>query len=256
MDRAANGTMSRPPRFIVATSAIEDGVARVTGKDLHHMRDVRRLAPGGLLELIDQAGNAYTGRLDRFEANAALVALDGGLVPKLTEMRIILAPAIIKGPRMDFLVEKVVELGATELWPLITARSVVHGPSLNRRERWQRLADAAAKQSLSAAPISILEPLTVASMAAIVEPDWLAILCAQGGEPLARLVRERRPRTTLMACGPEGDFDDTERAQILAAGFVTAGLGSNRLRSETAALAALSIAAAALDEIASDSKEA
>jgi 16S rRNA (uracil1498-N3)-methyltransferase len=249
MDRAAHGAMSRPPRFIVATTAIENGVARVMGKDLHHLRDVRRLAPGAAIELIDEAGNAYTGHLECFERNAAVVALDGNLMPKLRETRMILAPAIIKGPRMDLLVEKAVELGATELWPLITARSVVHGPSPDRRERWQRLAEAAVKQSLSAAPMRILEPLTVASMAAIVRPDWLAILCAQGGEPLARLVRERRPRTILMACGPEGDFDDAERAQILAAGFVAAGLGPNRLRSETAALAALSIAAGALDEI-------
>jgi 16S rRNA (uracil1498-N3)-methyltransferase len=249
MDRAADGAMSRPPRFMVASGAIENGVARVVGKDLHHLRDVRRLARGAPLELIDEAGNAYTGRLERFEPDAAVVALNGSLVPKVPETRMILASAIIKGPRMDLLVEKAVELGATELWPLIAARSVVHGPSLDRRERWQRLADAAAKQSLSAAPLSILEPLTVASMAAIVPPDWLAILCAQGGEPLARLVRERRSRTILLACGPEGDFDDAERAQILAAGFVAAGLGSNRLRSETAALAALSIAAGALDEI-------
>jgi 16S rRNA (uracil1498-N3)-methyltransferase len=250
MDRAADGAMSRPPRFIVASGAIENGVARVMGKDLHHLRGVRRLAPGAALELIDEAGKVYSGHLECFERDAAVVALDGCLGPKLRQTRMILAPAIIKGPRMDLLVEKAVELGATELWPLITARSVVHGPSPDRRERWQRLAEAAVKQSLNAAPIRILEPLTVASMAAIVRPDWLDILCAEGGEPLARLVREHRPRTILVVCGPEGDFDDAERAQILAAGFVAAGLGPNRLRSETAALAALSIAAGALDEIA------
>jgi len=247
--------MSRPPRFIVATGAIENGVARVMSKDLHHLRDVIRLAPGAALELIDETGNTYIGRLERFEPDAAVVALDACFVPKSPERRMILAPAIIKGPRMDLLVAKAVELGATELWPLITARSVVRGPSLDRRERWQRLADAAAKQSLSATPISILEPLTIESMAAIVPRDSLAILCAQGAEPLARLVREHHPRTILMACGPEGDFDDSERAQILDAGFVAAGLGSNRLRSETAALAALSIAAGALDEIGSNSKK-
>jgi 16S rRNA (uracil1498-N3)-methyltransferase len=253
LDRAADGAMSRPPRFIVASGAIENGVARVTGKDLHHLRDVRRLAPGAVLELIDEAGSTYTGRIKRFELDAAVVALDGSLMPKLPDARIILAAAIIKGPRMDFLVEKAVELGATELWPLITTRGVV-SPSTDRRERWLRLADAAAKQSLTTAPMQIFEPLTIAAMAAIVPPDSLAILCAQGGEPLARIVRERRPQTILMACGPEGDFDDAERAQILAAGFVAAGLGLNRLRSETAALAALSIAAGALDEMASNSK--
>ncbi|MGH8335815.1 MAG: RsmE family RNA methyltransferase, partial [Gammaproteobacteria bacterium] len=213
-----------------------------------HLRDVRRLGLGDLVELMDEAGRAYIGHLERFEADAACITLDGSLELKLPDTRIILAAALIKGPRMDFLVEKAVELGATELWPLITARCVVQSPSVDRRERWQRLADSAAKQSLSVSPIRIAEPLTVASMAAIVAPDWLAILCAQGGESLARIVRERRPPTILIACGPEGDFNDAERAQMLATGFVPAGLGANRLRSETAALAALSIAAGALDE--------
>jgi 16S rRNA (uracil1498-N3)-methyltransferase len=252
MDGAADGQMSmssRPPRFIISTAAIVGGLARVTGSELHHLRDVRRLGPGAALELLDEAGTAYSGHLDRFEPDAAVVTLDGNLTPARPSTRIILASAIIKGPRMDFLVEKAVELGASELWPLFTARGVVHTLTADRRERWRRLADAAAKQSLTGTPTRIAEPLTVSAMAAIVPPDSLAILCAQGGDSFARLVRDHRPRTILMACGPEGDFDATERAQMIGAGFVVTGLGPHRLRSETAALAALSIVAGALDEI-------
>ena len=234
---------------MVASDAIIDGIARVTGGELHHLRDVRRLAPGAALQLIDEAGAAYTGYLERFEPDAAVVALSGSIAHEGHSARIILAAAIIKGPHMDFLVEKAVELGAAELWPLVTARGMVHSPSLERRERWQRLAGAAAKQSLTRTLTKIAEPLTTAAMAAIVPADWLAILCAQGGGPLARIVRERRSRTILIACGPEGDFDNIERTQMLDAAFVLAGLGPNRLRSETAALAALSISAGALDEI-------
>jgi 16S rRNA (uracil1498-N3)-methyltransferase len=241
--------MSRPPRFKIETGAMEDRVARVTSRELHHLRDVRRLVLGDLVELIDECGSVYSGHLDRFEADAAVVVVDGIFAPNLRHIRVILAAAIIKGPRMDFLVEKAVELGASELWPLITARSVVRSPSNDRRERWRRLADAAAKQSLSAAPMQIWEPRTVISMTSIVPPDCLTILCAQGGEPLARVVRRRHASTILIACGPEGDFDEAERAQMLAAGFVLAGLGPYRQRSETAALSALSIASGALAEI-------
>ena len=239
----------RPPRFIIATAAIAGGIARVTGNELHHLRDVRRLGPGAALELLDEAGIAYTGHVDRFEPDAAVVTLYGNPTPVRPSTRIILAPAVIKGPRMDFLVEKAVELGASELWPLLTARGVVRHLTADRRERWRRLADAAAKQSLTGTPTRIGEPLTVSAMAAIVPPDSLAILCAQGGDSFARTVRDHRPRTILMACGPEGDFDATERAQMISAGFVVTGLGPHRLRSETAALAALSIVAGALDEI-------
>jgi 16S rRNA (uracil1498-N3)-methyltransferase len=239
----------RPPRFIISTASIVGGLARVTGSELHHLRDVRRLGLGAALELLDEAGMAYTGHIERFEPDAAVVALDGSPTPAQPSTRIILAPAIIKGPRMDFLVEKAVELGASELWPLLTARGVVRSLTPDRRDRWRRLADAATKQSLTDSPTRIAEPLTVSAMAAIVPPASLAILCAQGGDSFARIVRDRRPQTILMACGPEGDFDTTERAQMIAAGFVVTGLGPHRLRSETAALAALSIVAGALDEI-------
>ena len=84
---------------------------------------------------------------------------------------------------------------------LFTAHGVVRQLTADRRERWRRLADAAAKQSLTGSPTRIAEPLTVSAMAAIVPADSLAILCAQGGESFARLVRDHRPQTILMACG-------------------------------------------------------
>jgi 16S rRNA (uracil1498-N3)-methyltransferase len=206
---------------------------------------LRRGAP---IELVDASGTAYTGRIVRFEQEAAIAMIEGraAAVPKAA--RIILAAGIIKGARMDFLVEKAVELGADELWPLETARGLVHGPSAERRERWARLAEAAGKQSLSFGSMTIRAPLTVAAMTAIVPASTLAILCAQGNAPLGRIVRERHSPAILIACGPEGDFDDAESARMAAAGFVSAGLGPNRLRSETASLAALSILADALHD--------
>jgi RsmE family RNA methyltransferase len=82
-----------------------------------------------------------------------------------------------------------------------------------------------------------------------VPKECLAVLCAPGAEPIAALIRRVRPRAIILASGPEGGFVQTETAAMAAAGFVAAGLGPNRLRSETAALAALSIAAGVLDEI-------
>ena len=69
-----------------------------------------------------------------------------------------------------------------------------------------------------------------------------------GAPALGMVLREARRRALLLLCGPEGDFTDEEMASVRAAGFLPAGLGTRRLRSETAALAALSIAAGTLDE--------
>ncbi len=151
---------------------------------------------------------------------------------------------------MDFVVEKAAELGATMLWPLECARAVVRDPGEERLARWRRLALRRHQAEPDAAA----------------DGDSAAAFGCRGGprsakrDPRGRLHRRRRaarrrsfaatrPRAMLIACGPEGDFDPAEYAAMEAAGFVAAGLGPNRLRSETAALAALSVAAGALDEI-------
>ncbi|HEV2171048.1 MAG TPA: RsmE family RNA methyltransferase, partial [Candidatus Binatus sp.] len=139
--------------------------------------------------------------------------------------------------------EKAAELGASQLWPLICARGLVRSPGEERLSRWRRLALAAAKQSHSAAPMEVRAPIAFDDLIRGVPSGTLALICAQGGEPLHEVIRRANRAAILIAVGPEGDFDDDERAKAAGAGFVAAGLGCNRLRSETAALAAVSIAA-------------
>jgi 16S rRNA (uracil1498-N3)-methyltransferase len=242
--------MKAPPRFAIARDALKDRVARVVGRELHHMRDVMRLAPGVAVVLLDEDGAAFAGRLSAFERDCALVEILGvsEASPKLTKL--VIAPAIIKGPRMDFIVEKTAELGATELWPLRCARSVVSIPGVERLARWRRLAIAAAKQSLAQRPMEVGPAAGVGELIAKVPKETLAIVCIQGAEPLAAVIHRERPRAILIACGPEGGFDQDESNAMAAAGFVAAGLGPNRLRSETAAIAAVGVAACVLEEVA------
>ena len=241
--------MKAPPRFAIARDAVKDRVARVVGRELHHMRDVMRLASGAAVVLIDEDGAAFSGRLNAFERDCALVEILGvseASQPKLTNL--VIAPAIIKGPRMDFIVEKTAELGATELWPLRCARSVASMPGAERLARWRRLALAAAKQSLAQRPMEVGPAAGVGDLIAKVPKETLAIVCIQGAEPLAAVIHRERPRAILIACGPEGGFDQDESNAMAAAGFVAAGLGPNRLRSETAAIAAVAISSCAAEE--------
>ena len=242
--------MNRPPRFLIGEDAVADGVARIGGPELHHMRDVMRLGPGAEVTLIDADSIEYAGRISRFETACAIVELAASRERnRRGAAQLILAAALIKGPRMDFLVEKAAELGACALWPLACKRSVTRNPGSERFQRWRRLAAAAAKQSLSARIMEIRAPISVAAMAQNVPKETLAVVCTAGAEPLGLLLRRIRPRAIILVCGPEGGFDDGEAAAMNAAGFAPAGLGRNRLRSETAGLAALAIAAQAMDEI-------
>ncbi|HVC44642.1 MAG TPA: RsmE family RNA methyltransferase [Candidatus Binataceae bacterium] len=245
----------RPPHFAITPGAIANGasgageIARVGGAELHHMRDVMRLGAGAAVVLIAPGGAHYAGRITGYAPDYAMVAIESFAAASADPAAIILAPAIIKGPRMDFLIEKAAELGAAAIWPLICARAVVRDPGAERLARWRRLALAAAKQSLAPRTVELGAPRTVAVMAAALPPDTLALVCAEGGAALGTAIRRAGPRAILIACGPEGDFAPDERAALDAAGFAAVGLGPRRLRSETAALAAIAIARGALDEI-------
>ena len=239
--------MGRPPRFLIAADAITNGIARIAGPELHHMRDVARIAPGTEIALLADGRVEYLGRLSRFEAGCAIVEVVASH-PELARFEAILAAAIIKGPRMDFLVEKAAELGAVQFWPLTCSRSVAKAPGSERLTRWRRLAAAAAKQSLTSHLMEIRDPAGIAVMVQNVPRETLPVVCAAGAEPLGQMLRRVRPRAIILACGPEGGFDDAETATMERGGFVSASLGRNRLRSETAGLTALAIAGDALDE--------
>ena len=248
--------MRRPPRFVIASASISGGHARVDGAELHHMRDVMRLTAGAEVALLDEANVAYAGRIERFAPDHALIVLQASEPEAMVEDLLTLAVGLIKGPRMDFLVEKAAELGVTSLLPLLCQRSVVREPSPDRIERWRRLAIAAAKQSLGPRRMIIGSPLTVAGLVRdvaketlAVAKETLAVVCSPGGEALGSLLRDAPRGALTLVCGPEGGFAPEEVALMRAAGFREAALGRTRLRTETAALAALSIAAGARDEL-------
>jgi 16S rRNA (uracil1498-N3)-methyltransferase len=247
MDDACDGASATlmpatPPRFSIAHAPDASGLAHVDGAELRHMRTVLRLAVGARVSLLDPAGIEHHGIIERYERDRAVVRIESSSSLPSTGSRIILAAAIIKGPRMDFIVEKAAELGASELWPLVCARGLVRAPGAERIARWRRLAISAAKQSQSASAMEVRAPVGIDEMIRAIPSGTLAVICTQGGESLAGLIRRMHPRAILVAVGPEGDFDDDERAKVLNAGFVAVGLGPNRLRSETAALAAVGIA--------------
>ncbi len=234
--------MNRPPRFNAGTLPGEDALVHVSGAELRHMRDVMRLGEGAAVTVLTPGGAEYAGTIVRYDRGRAVLRVSSRL-EGAAPAPLVLAAAIIKGPRMDFLVEKAAELGAAELWPLICARGLIRAPGAERLGRWRRLAAAAAKQSLAPRAMVVREPVSLADLIRTAPRETLRVICTIGAEPMGGVLKRERPRRIIVACGPEGDFDGAEKTAASAAGFVAAGLGSNRLRSETAALAALSLAA-------------
>ena len=252
--------MKHLPHFTISGDSPpgEGSIARVTGSELHHLRNVMRLGAGSEVVLCAADGQHYAARITAFEPNAAMIAVGKPCVKDESSgaPRLILAAGIIKAARMDLLIEKAVELNAAEFWPLKCARSVVHEPSSARQQRWRRIALAAAKQCLRSRPMEIHDPLEVTAMAASIG-SVPALLCKAGAEPLSAVLRRMAdstvgsPKVLVFAIGPEGDFTTEELEAMSWAGFAAAGLGATRLRTETAALAALSIAGTIFAELSS-----
>jgi 16S rRNA (uracil1498-N3)-methyltransferase len=249
--------MSRPARFALR-HPISEGVAIIDGAELHHLRDVMRLREGASIALLTPDNVEHLARVERFDDDRAIVRIEKTAAAIATP-ELILATAIIKGPRMDFVVEKAAELGVTELYPTLCERGVVRAPGSERIGRWRRLATAAAKQSLAPKALELHEPAPFAGLIEALAKDRLAdgasetaplkMICTMGAKSIASVVRRIRPRGIIIACGPEGDFTDAELQLAKGAGYVPVGLGKNRLRSETAAIAAVSVAAALLEEL-------
>ncbi len=150
--------------------------------------------------------------------------------------------AVPKGGRMDLVVEKATEAGATRIVPLLTERGEVN-PRENKLDRWRRVAEAAARQSLRLRVPEVREPETFGE--AIREAGEAGVLLhnAAGADDVEDAVE---PAASLFV-GPEGGWSDGELEAAREAGLSVAGLGPYRLRSETAGIVAVARARAALE---------
>jgi 16S rRNA (uracil1498-N3)-methyltransferase len=147
-----------------------------------------------------------------------------------------LALPLLRPSRFDWAVEKAVELGARELWPILPARSRARQPDSQKPERWRRLAEEARKQCARAQPLAIAEILTW--------PDFLTRASSFAGlrlrlDPSGASWPVESMGDPLLVVGPEGGLTESETADLVALGFHPVSLGPWALRSETAALAAL-----------------
>jgi 16S rRNA (uracil1498-N3)-methyltransferase len=213
----------------------------------HHVHVVR-LAPGDTVTLFNGDGGEYTAVLQTVEKRRASAeikahtARDAELPYAVT-----LAQALPEASKMDWIIEKAVELGAAAIQPLASRRCVVK-LSGERAEKklahWQGVIVAASEQS---------GRNRLAHLAPVDEfKDWVAqqdlhrrvILTPRANESLADWARHQPPQALTIMVGPEGGFSEEEENLALAHGALALSMGPRILRTETAALAALSMLAA------------
>ncbi|HEX7408649.1 MAG TPA: 16S rRNA (uracil(1498)-N(3))-methyltransferase [Candidatus Binatia bacterium] len=229
-----------PPRFLVSPETLTGTQALLAGPELRHLR-VRRLRIGSDLILSDGRGHQRHGVVVALDRHHAVISLSPNQLPEReSPLHLVLAQASLKADKMDLVVEKATELGASELLVFTSERSLGH-PSVDRQERWQRIARSAAKQCQRSTVPPIGAPICFDDL--LSRREVLRLLFWEGHPARSVASAERHPgaHEVLMVIGPEGGFSTAEAERAAAAGFQLLSLGPRVLRAETAALAAVTL---------------
>jgi 16S rRNA (uracil1498-N3)-methyltransferase len=231
------------PRFLVR-EGLAPGASIVLPEAVsHHARRVLRLRADDPIVLFDGAGNEFAARLHAGAPDAALLRATittGGPVDREARIPITLVQALCVQDKVDWLVEKCVELGASRVFLAPSERSVVRLDAGRRDRRAARLRDIAVAACCQSGrnripAITLFEDLAAALEAArtgatarwILDPAAASGLHASAGAPVC------------CAVGPEGGFTAAELALASSMGYRAARLGARVLRTETAGLAAI-----------------
>jgi 16S rRNA (uracil1498-N3)-methyltransferase len=201
--------------------------------EAHHLRDVLRLAEGDALELFDSAGNTAAGILKHVNPANVVVRVET-IQPAAAAAGVIIAAAIPKGDRADWMVEKLSELGVSQFIPLVAGRSVTVPAGKNKIERWERIAIEAAKQSRRVGTMSIGPVTALSDLLKAPTSGWY--LSTAADVIPARDAIQQLGQNPMLLTGPEGGWTDAEIQQMKEAGFTGVGLTTSILRVETAAV--------------------
>ena len=237
-------------RFFVEPSQIVGNEAVIIGPDVNHIKNVLRLKIGEELSLsngIDE--NEYRVAIKEFtddEVKCELRFVKEADV-ELTS-KIYLFQGLPKGDKMEFIIQKAVELGVYEIIPVAMSRCVVKLDAKkadSKVKRWQGIAEAAAKQSKRGVIPEVHEVLTYKNALAYANDIKVKLLpyeMAEGMEKTKELISGIKPGESIaIFIGPEGGFAEEEVTQAMEKGFESITLGRRILRTETAGMTTLSI---------------
>lgn len=238
-------------RFFAEPHQIEEenGVIRITGGDVNHIRNVLRMRAGDELSVSGGEDREYRCRICGLSPDEVLLE-----ILEISEgnyelpCRIVLFQGIPKGDKMEWIVQKAVELGVSEVIPVEMKRCVVKldaGKAGKKQGRWQSIAQSAAKQSRRMVVPEVHSPMRyhdALEYAKGLDVRLVPYERADSMQETRKRIQELRPGQSVgIFIGPEGGFEESEIQEAVQAGAVPVTLGRRILRTETAGLALLSV---------------
>jgi 16S rRNA (uracil1498-N3)-methyltransferase len=238
--------------FYVPAHGVSGDRATITdpGERRHLIRALRK-KPGDAIQFIDGTGWIFEGRIERINPVVEIV-VERRYREDRSDVEIALAPAVLKGGRLDTVIEKATELGVGSIFPLRSTRAVAGSEEMTgsgKQERWQRIALSAMKQSLGARRPEIFPTLTFEEVIGRSSLFDLALIAweEETQNDIQQVISHRGDcRTVLALVGPEGGFTPEEIEMAREANMTTVSLGRRRLRADTASIVMITLVMAAL----------
>ena len=235
--------------FFVPPSQVGEGGIRVEGPDVNHMKNVLRMRPGEELMVSDGDNRKYRCAVERYEEGSAyLKILEEEMADTELPSQIYLFQGLPKQEKMEWIVQKSVELGVCQVVPVMVRRCVVkldEKKAQKKVSRWQQIAESAAKQAGRGYIPKVEQVLPyqeALKMAGGLDVLLIPYELERDVEGSKEIIQAIRPGQSVgIFIGPEGGFEKEEVEAAIAAGATPISLGRRILRTETAGLTALSL---------------
>lgn len=234
-------------QFFVEPGQITAQEAEITGGDVNHIRNVLRMKAGEQVRISDQQGQDFLCRIEKLEESRILLRIQEKCQGTEPPIKITLFQGLPKGDKMELVVQKGVELGASEIVPVAMQNCVVkldQKRAEHKRARWQAIAESAAKQSKRSL-VPVVRPVCTFSEAAAYARELDVRLFPYEQERGMAHTREvlqkvKKGDSVGIFIGPEGGFYAGE-VESIRHEMEIISLGNRILRTETAGLAALAM---------------
>jgi len=238
--------MPRPPRFFISPEQVSGTRILISGEDVRHIATVLRMKAGEELLLCDGQGTEYAARITTAGKTEIVAEITGQSQRSLHSPRLVLGQGLPKSDKMDWIVQKATELGVASIIPIVTERTILKVRDEEKRvSRWRKIAREAAMQSNRPDIPVVADIVPFAKLLGTLnsEPETLLLFpWEEGTQPLKDVLRPQRDaKKIVVLIGPEGGFSAKEAELAKGKGFHLVSLGRNILRTETAAIAALSM---------------
>ena len=217
---------------------------QITGQDAHHIIDVLRMGSGDQIQIVSDDGISFLGVIAAVSTNTVTVSVKEILrETHEPDVRISLLQGLAKGEKMELIIQKAVEIGVADIFPVSMVHSVVlldRSKAEKKVERWRKIAEAAAKQSKRDVIPAVHEVMTLGQV--LQKEKWDLLLVAYESENQISLKEalqaHKEAKTIGVIIGPEGGLSNEEVEAAKKCGGIAVSLGRRILRTETAGLVA------------------